>query len=236
MTPRSLPAALLLSLAGVAAAQAQGAAGPDGKQISMQGANGAPACVTCHGARGEGNPAAGFPQLAGIGAKYLTEQLQAMANGSRVSPVMAATAKALNAEQQAAVARYYASLPSPLNIDRLAATAMNPVTPADTGAWLATRGAWDKNVPACNQCHGPGGIGVGENFPGLAGQPAAYIAGQLRAWRQGQRPPGPLALMPAVATRLTDAEIDAVSAYYAGLPKAADLLAAQAPAAPGARP
>ena len=65
----------------------------------------------------------------------------------------------------------------------------------------------------------------------LAGQPAAYIAGQLRAWRQGQRPPGPLGLMPAVATRLTDAEIDAVSAYYAGLPKAADLLAAQANAA-----
>ena len=37
--------------------------------------------------------------------------------------------------------------------------------------------------------------------------------------RQGQRPPGPLGLMPAVATRLTDAEIDAVSAYYAGLPQ-----------------
>lgn len=233
MTPRSLPAALLLSLAGVAAAHAQGASASnsDGEQISVKGANGAPACVTCHGARGEGNPAAGFPQLAGIGAKYLTEQLEAMANGSRVSPVMAATARALNPAQQAAVAQYYASLPSPLNIDRLAATAMHPVQPADTGAWLATRGAWDKNVPACNHCHGPGGIGVGENFPALAGQPAAYIAGQLRAWRQGQRPPGPLALMPAVATRLTDAEIDAVSAYYAGLPKAADLLASQ-----GARP
>ena len=96
------------------------------------------------------------------------------------------------------------------------------------------RGAWDKNVPACNQCHGPGGIGVGDNFPALAGQSAAYISGQLRAWRQGQRPPGPLGLMPAVATRLTDAEIDAVSAYYAGLPQAAEQLAAQA-AAPGAK-
>ena len=42
--------------------------------------------------------------------------------------------------------------------------------------------------------------------------------------------------MPAVATRLTDAEIDAVSAYYAGLPKAADLLAAQANTAAGAKP
>lgn len=231
MTPRSLRATLLAGLLCATAAHAQGA--PDGKQISMQGANGAPACITCHGARGEGNPAAGFPQLAGIGAKYLAEQLEAMANGSRVSPIMAATAKALSPAQQEAVARYYAALPSPLNTDRLAATAMHPVKPADTGAWLATRGAWDKNVPACNQCHGPGGIGVGENFPSLAGQPAAYIAGQLRAWQQGQRPPGPLGLMPAVATRLSDAEIDAVSAYYAGLPAAADQLATQTPANQG---
>lgn len=231
MTPRSLRATLLAGLLGATAAHAQGA--PDGKQISMQGANGAPACITCHGARGEGNPAAGFPQLAGIGAKYLAEQLEAMTNGSRVSPIMAATAKALSPAQQEAVARYYAGLPSPLNTDRLAATAMHAVKPADTGAWLATRGAWDKNVPACNQCHGPGGIGVGENFPSLAGQPAAYIAGQLRAWQQGQRPPGPLGLMPAVATRLSDAEIDAVSAYYAGLPAAADQLATQSPANQG---
>lgn len=233
MTPRSLPA-LVLSALFATGASAQGA--QDGKQISTQGANGAPACITCHGAQGEGNPAAGFPQLAGLGAKYLSEQLEAMANGSRVSPVMAATAKALDPAQQQAVASYYASLPSPLNIDRLAATAMHPVEPADTGAWLATRGAWDKNVPACNQCHGPGGIGVGQNFPSLAGQPAAYIAGQLRAWQQGQRPPGPLGLMPAVATRLSDADIDAVSAYYAGLPKAADLLAAQTPSTDGAKP
>ena len=223
--------ALAIGVGALATAQSA----PDGQQISTQGANGAPACVTCHGAKGEGNPVAGFPQLAGIGAAYLTEQLEAMANGSRVSPVMAATAKALNPAQRQAVAQYYAALPSPLNLDRLAATAQHPVKPDDIGAWLATRGAWDKNVPACNQCHGPGGIGVGANFPSLAGQPAAYIAGQLRAWRQGQRPPGPLGLMPAVATRLTDAEIDAVSAYYAGLPKAADLLAAQATPA-GAKP
>ena len=70
-------------------------------------------------------------------------------------------------------------------------------------------------------------------LPALAGQSAAHFR-QLRAWRQGQRPPGPLGLMPAVATRLTDAEIDAVSAYYAGLPQAAEQLAAQA-AAPGAK-
>lgn len=234
MFHRSLSAATLaVSALVAAAAHAQGA--PEGQKISTQGANGAPACITCHGAKGEGNPAAGFPQLAAMGSKYLTEQLEAMANGSRVSPVMAATAKALDPAQRLAVAQYYAALPSPLDTGSLAATALRPVPPSDTGAWLATRGAWDKNVPACNQCHGPGGIGVGEHFPGLAGQPAAYLAGQLRAWRQGQRPPGPLALMPAVATRLTDAEIDAVSAYYAGLPKAAGQLASQTQPAAGAK-
>ena len=44
-------------------------AAPDGRQISTQGANGAPACMTCHGANGEGNPAAGFPHLAGMGER-----------------------------------------------------------------------------------------------------------------------------------------------------------------------
>ena len=74
----------------------------DGAQISTQGANGAPACVTCHGAKGEGNPSAGFPRLAGLGAKYLTEQLDAMADGGRVSPIMKATAQALDPAQRQA--------------------------------------------------------------------------------------------------------------------------------------
>lgn len=42
--------------------------------------------------------------------------------------------------------------------------------------------------------------------------------------------------MASVATRLTDAEIDAVSAYYAGLPKTADPPATQASTAAKAKP
>ena len=86
--------------------------------------------------------------------------------------------------------------------------------PSDTGAWLATRGRWADQVPACAQCHGPGGSGVGAQFPPLAGLPAAYIAEQLQAWKAGSRPPGPLALMAGVAKKLSDAEISAVAAYY----------------------
>ncbi|HYG46049.1 MAG TPA: c-type cytochrome [Bordetella sp.] len=218
----SLSATLViaLSLAGTPAhAQSVGAA-----SIAANGANGAAACASCHGARGEGNPAAGFPYLAGLGRDYLNEQLDALANGSRPNPVMAPVARALTASQRAALADYYARLPPPFDADVLAATRDRAVAPSDTGAWLAIRGAWDKNVPACNQCHGPGGIGVGSAFPALAGQSATYLAAQLRAWRQGHRPPGPLALMPAVATRLSEPEIVAVATYYAGLPKAAAIL------------
>lgn len=75
--------------------------------------------------------------------------------------------------------------------------------------------AYFASLPACAQCHGPGGLGVGTAFPPLAGQPVAYIAGQLNGWKHGTRPPGPMALMPAIAGKLSDADIDAVAAYYA---------------------
>lgn len=90
------------------------------------------------------------------------------------------------------------------------------IKPSDTGAWLATRGRWSSGLPACAQCHGPGGLGVGETFPPLAGQPAAYISGQLHGWKTGARPPGPMALMPVIASKLSDADIAAVADYYGG--------------------
>ena len=218
--------ACALALGALLAAPACTLGAPDGAQISTQGANGAPACVTCHGAKGEGNPSAGFPRLAGLGAKYLTEQLDAMADGGRVSPIMKATAQALDPAQRQAVAAYYASLPAPLDTDKLAATAMGRAASADTGAWLATRGAWDKNVPPATNAMVPAASASATTSPRWRPVGCLHFRAVARL-APGQRPPGPLGLMPAVATRLTDAEIDAVSAYYAGLPQAAEQLAAR---------
>lgn len=182
-----------------------------GKQIATSGtAAGVPACSSCHGAHGEG--AAAFPRLAGTGRVYLLEQLNAFADGSRQNPIMQPFAQKLTPAERSAVASYFASLPAPLK-----AADKVPATPADAGGWLATRGRWSDQVPACAQCHGPGGTGVGANFPPLAGQPAEYIVTQLKAWQSGTRPPGPLALMPAIAKRLTEADMTSVSTYYAGL-------------------
>src|SRR3546814_2586408 len=79
---------------------------------------------------------------------------------------------------------------------------------------------WDRNIPACIQCHGPGGVGVGGDFPAIAGLPARSIHAQLTAWKAKERDPGPMALMGDLASRITDAQMPAVSAYFSGLPRA----------------
>ena len=205
---RCLVLALLAALAGAASA----AAPADPGAIAANGLpSGVPACQTCHGARGEGNIPAGFPRLAGAGAGYLAGQLAAFAAGQRQNPVMQPIAAALSTTQQAALARYYAGLGQPA----ARAAAVEP-SPSEAGAWLAARGRWTADIPACAQCHGARGLGLGDAFPPLAGQPAGYLAAQLQSWKHGTRPPGPQSLMAAIAARLSDEDIAAVADHYAG--------------------
>ncbi|WP_313072273.1 c-type cytochrome [Melaminivora sp.] len=199
-----------------------------GRRIAAQGtAQGVPACIACHGERGEGGPA--FPHLAGTGSTYLREQLDAFADGSRANLVMQPIAQGLTPQERASLALYYSRLPPPPLTPETRADAR----PTDAGAWLAARGRWSDGLPACAQCHGPGGQGVGEHFPPLAGLPANYIADQLKAWRGNTRPPGPLKLMVAVAAKLSDADIIAVAEHYATLGRQASTVpATAAPATP----
>lgn len=202
----------------------------DGATIAQKGSGSAAACQSCHGAAGEGVAAAGFPRLAGLGAGYLQRQLDAFADGSRANAVMTPIAKALSAKDRTAVASHYASLrfsptqaPSAASAapsaSATAAAASNATAPvAAGGAVLATRGRWDDQLPACDQCHGAGGRGVGTDFPPLFGQSAAYLSSQLAAFKTGARPAGPLELMGVVAKKLSDADMRAVAAHYANLP------------------
>lgn len=185
---------------------------PLGLKIVTQGASGAPACVACHGLEGAGMAAGGFPRLAGQPAGYIIQQLSSYASGTRADPTMTLIGKALSAEEAAAVASYYAEL--------------DPIAPGDPpdpaaqplGMALALDGDWDRGLPACVQCHGPGGRGVGATFPALAGQHKSYLAKQLSAWKEGSRKGDPGGLMATVATKLTPEEIDAVSEWFAAQP------------------
>lgn len=194
----------------------------DGATIAKTGGGSVAACQSCHGADGEGVAQAGFPRLAGLGAAYMQRQLAAFADGSRVSDVMMPIAKALSAAERKEVSAYYAALPEPAALVAASpAAAAPPATGkalASLGATLATRGRWADQLPACEQCHGPGGRGVGADFPALTGQSAIYLANQLTAWKTGARPPGPMGLMAVVAKKLSEAEVLAIANHYAAEP------------------
>jgi len=199
----TLGLALLPSLPVFAASETLGA------RIAQQGINGVPACASCHGLHGEGNIAAGFPRLAGLGDGYLLEQLNRYADGKRQNPIMAPFASKLSPEQRQAVASYFAHLPI------AQAAGLPPIkTPADAQAKrLLTQGDWSRNLPACFACHGPGGVGISPHFPLLIGQPPTYLATQLTDWRNGKRPPGAGEMMSVVAEKLTPDEISALAQY-----------------------
>jgi len=166
-------------------------------------------CAGCHGAVGEGMSASASPRLAALPGAYLLKQLNAMADGTLPSPVMAPLARVLGPQERARLAAYYSALPPPPRAPAPGAT------PADDR--LALHGRWTLEVPACVQCHGSGGSGVGQ-IPALAGQPAAYIVAQLEAWKQGRRRGDPLDLMETIAAKLSAADMQAVAGYFALAP------------------
>lgn len=183
----------------------------DPATLARSGGDGLAACASCHAADGGGQGA--FPRLAGLETGYLQKQLQDFASGSRKHVLMQPIAKALTKEDQAAMAAYYAAMPVPARLRSL-----KPPSDTGPGAWLALRGAWDRSIPGCTRCHGPEGGGVGAAFPPLAGQPAEYIAAQLRAWKAGDRANDPLELMRHLSAQLTAEEIKAVSQWFAAQP------------------
>lgn len=185
---------------------------PNGATLAQQGnGHGVAPCMACHGADGGGQAAAGFPRLAGLPQAYLRKQLDDFANGSRVNATMQPVASGLSDAERDAVTAYYSKLPLP-------SATPSPAPSGDTaqvGQRLATRGRWSDALPACEQCHGPDGVGVGDHFPPLSGQSAVYLSNQLHAWQQGSRRNDPLQLMQSVSRKLSDDDVAAISAWYA---------------------
>jgi cytochrome c553 len=63
----------------------------------------------------------------------------------------------------------------------------------------------------CSVCHGTLGIAILPEAPNLAGQPATYIALQLRHYRDGQRKHETMSVM---AKPLSDTDIDNLAAWF----------------------
>jgi cytochrome c553 len=171
------------------------------------------ACEGCHGAHGEGMAAAHVPRIAGQTAVYLKKQLDNYADGTRDNAIMVNFAKPLSEKQREDVAALFAAMSTPFVAQPVSA---NDMTRA-RGHQLAFQGDESKRVQACNNCHGPDGVGMPGSAPYLAGQSAEYLGSALKAWRDGTRKNDAGQLMRSVAERLSDADIAAVAAYFAGV-------------------
>ncbi|TVZ42005.1 cytochrome c553 [Alteromonadaceae bacterium 2753L.S.0a.02] len=179
------------------------------------------ACGACHGA--DGNSAmATFPKLAGLGEKYLLKQMQDIKSGARVVPEMAGQVTNLSDAQLGDIAAYFGSKTIQLSGSEKIQVQLNSGVKVDglkLGEQVYRAGNLESGVPACSGCHSPTGQGNSPaGFPRLGGQHGAYIAKQLRDFRAGNRTnDGEAMIMRGVAQHMSDAEIDAVANYIAGL-------------------
>lgn len=194
-----LTSAMLLALTSGAQAGGDAAAGK---------ARSAP-CAGCHNPDGNSvNPI--WPKLAGQHPKYIEKQLHDFKANQRTDPLMNAQAAPLTDSDIENLAAYFSSQtisPGTTTKDK-----------ASSGQKLYRGGNTSTGVTACAACHGPTGMGNPlANFPRLAGQHAAYIEKQLKAFRSGTRANDAGQMMRNIAFHMTDAEIAAVAQYVQGL-------------------
>lgn len=87
--------------------------------------------------------------------------------------------------------------------------------------------AAEKKAEQCASCHGAKGISSNAQYPNLAGQRASYLSAQLNAFKEGARV-NPM--MQGMVANLTEADIDNLADFFAGLPNDSVNSKAKAPA------
>jgi cytochrome c553 len=167
-------------------------------------------CVTCHGQSGQGTSNGYFPRIAGKPAGYLYNQLVAFRDGTRHYAPMNYLVAYLPDAYLKEIAQHFASQ-------------RPPFAPADPmkadletmrrGGALVAGGDAGKGIPACVACHGVALTGMEPGIPGLVGLRPTYVVAQLTRWRVGERHAAEPDCMKRVATRLSDADMNAVAAF-----------------------
>jgi cytochrome c553 len=169
-------------------------------------ARGLPACVSCHGAGGNSTIAVN-PKLAGQHEGYLYKQLVNFTTAQRNQPVMTTYAKLLTDEEKHNIAAW-------LVTQKPTAGAAKNKDTVELGKKIYRGGIAEKSVPACASCHGASGAGIPVQYPRLAGQHPDYAFTELGLFKSGARKS---VEMEAIAKRMSDEEMKAVSDYVAGL-------------------
>ena len=196
----------LISLAALSVVQVVNAQGD-----AAAGAGKVALCATCHG-NGGNSQIPMNPSLAGQNANYIVKQLQDYQSGARQNATMASMVASLSEQDIEDIAAYYASQ------ERRLVGAQPDQESLALGETLYRAGQSDIGSAACTACHSPTGQGnAPAGFPALGGQHSEYTLTQLRAFRAGERNNDLNGMMRTVVERLTDAELEALANYLAGL-------------------
>jgi cytochrome c553 len=167
-------------------------------------------CAGCHGL--DGNSLVGiWPSLAGQNQNYLLKQLRLVKTGEREITSMIGLLDNLDDSDLQDIAAFYES-----NVNTVGTVDEDKV---ELGRKLYYAGNLEKGVPACSACHSPKGLGNGPAaYPLLSGQQPEYVAKALKDYRSGARiNQDPSKIMTAIAYKLDDDEIDALSSFVHGL-------------------
>ncbi|MDE1902275.1 MAG: cytochrome c4 [Alphaproteobacteria bacterium] len=166
-------------------------------------------CTSCHGFHGR-STAPTFPNLAGQQRDYIVAQLKAFRDHTRADPhahtYMWGMAATLSDATIAGVAQFFSSQ------EAAPGTPGDPTLVAE-GQQIYKHGIPDRQVPACQTCHGANGQG-NAIIPRLAGQHPGYIADQLQNFASGGRA-NPI--MHRNAKNLTQQETLQIAAYVGSL-------------------
>ena len=167
-------------------------------------------CSACHGA--DGNSVVGlWPSLAGQNEKYLLKQLRLVKSGDRVIDSMVGLLDNLDDSDLEDISAFYASKKNKVG--------QVEESKLELGRKLYYAGNLEKGVPSCSACHSPRGLGYGPAaYPLLSGQQPDYVAKALKDYRSGARiNEDPSKIMAAIAYKLDDTEIEALSSFVHGL-------------------
>jgi cytochrome c553 len=162
-------------------------------------------CASCHGATGVTSATPDTPFLAGLRPTYFARQMADFKSGKRKSAIMQGIVAGIDEKDFLEYAQYFSAQkpPSPGKGDPKLTS---------QGKEIYFEGVVGSAVPACSGCHNDDGTGT-NRYPRLAGQNPVYLIQQMLAYKNGSRDNDDRGLMRAVAQRMTEAEIRAVSEF-----------------------
>lgn len=180
-----------------------------GKALYNKGdtANGVAACVGCHGDEGNSNVLIN-PNLSKQHPEYITKQLLAFKDGSRVDPSMTVVANNLTEQNILDLGEYFKTPNVEAKEVKTKKASVAKLT------FIGNVDAGKTKAAICASCHGADGNALVSLYPSIAGQHEQYLAKQLadfKAGAEGREDP----VMAGMVATLSPTEMQDLAAYFA---------------------